>query len=99
MVIDLSNVEFENDFFSTILPDGSILVLNKVDENLALDNLSAEIKAVNIEIQTDEDTVISCPCIIGMNNDYLSIDTAYTEYEGEVLTSDNMKYCTIQIYE
>lgn len=99
MVIDLSNVEFENDFFSTILPDGSILVLNKVDESLALDNLSAEIKAVNIEIQTDEDTVISCPCIIGMSNDYLSIDTAYTEYEGEVLTSDNMKYCTIQIYE
>lgn len=99
MIIDLAKVEFENDFFTTILPDGSLLVLNKVEEDFVSGTESCIIKAINIEIQPDEDTVISCPCVIGMGNDLMQIVTDYTEYEGEVLTPDNMAYCTIEIYE
>lgn len=99
MIIDLSNAEFTNDFFSTMLPDGSVLVLNKVDEDFIAGDNECIIKAISIEIQDVEDNIISCPCVIGMGNELMQITTKYTEYEGEVLTPDNMGYCTIEIYE
>lgn len=99
MLIDLSSVEFTNDFFSTMLPDGGLLVLNKVDEDFLAGNSECVVKAVNVEIQDVEDNIISCPCVIGMGNELMQITTKHTEYEGEVLTPDNMGYCTIEIYE
>jgi hypothetical protein len=98
MTIELDKVVFTNDFFSTPLPDGSIMVLNKVDESLLSDGEFAEIKAINIEIWTYDEDVIKCPCVIGLGNDLMEIKTNYTEYEGKVLTPDNMEYCTIEIY-
>jgi hypothetical protein len=98
MTIELDKVVFTNDFFSTPLPDGSIMVLNKVDESLLSDDEFAEIKAINIEIWTYDEDVIKCPCVIGLGNDLMEIKTNYTEYEGKVLTPDNMGYCTIEIY-
>lgn len=98
MTIELDKVVFTNDFFSTPLPDGSIMVLNKVDESLLSDEEFAEIKAINIEIWTYDEEVIKCPCVIGLGNDLMEIKTNYTEYEGKVLTPDNMGYCTIEIY-
>lgn len=98
MTIELDKVVFVNDFFSTPLPDGSIMVLNKVDESLLSDGEFAEIKAINIEIWTYDEEVIKCPCVIGLGNDLMEIKTNYTEYEGKVLTPDNMGYCTIEIY-
>lgn len=99
MTVDLAKVEFVNDFFSTALPDGSILVINKVDEDFITGDNECIIKALNIEVQQDEDTIISCPCVIGLSNDLLEIKTDYTQYEGEVLSPENMVYCTIEIYE
>lgn len=98
MIIDLSKVKFTNDYFSTILPDGSFLVLNKVDENFLSDNVECVVKSINIEIQTDEET-ISCPCVIGIGNELMQISTEHKDYEGKVLTPDNMVYCTIEVYE
>lgn len=98
MTIDLSKIEFNNDFFSVTLPDGSLLVLNKVDEDFTADEEECVVKAINIEIQKEEE-YITCPCIIGLGNDILQINTDYKEYEGEVLTPDNMGYCTIEVYE
>ena len=101
MTIELANVRFDNDIFSTMLPDGSYLVLNKVDENFVAEGFTGEcvIKAVNIEIiDVDENSTI-CPCVIGFSGDKIAIKTDYTEYEGEVLTPDNMVYCTIEIYD
>ena len=99
MTVDLAKVDFVNDFFSTSLPDGSILIINKVDEDFLTDDTECIVKALNIEVQQDEDTIISCPCVIGLGNDLLEIKTDYTEYEGEVLTPDNMVYCTVEVYE
>lgn len=99
MTIDLAKVKFTNDFFSTSLPDGSVLVINKVDEDFITGDNECIVKALTIEVQQDEDTIISCPCVIGLSNDLLEIKTAYTEYEGEVLTPENMLYCTIEVYE
>lgn len=103
MIIDLSEIEFVNDMFNTIIPSGDELILNKIDESLRIDSegevLTAVIKNINVEILKQDNTYVSCPCIIGISNDYLSIDTKYKEYEGESLTSDNMKYCTITVYE
>lgn len=98
MTIELDKVVFTNDFFSTPLPDGSIMVLNKVDESLLSDGEFAEIKAINIEIWTYDEDVIKCPCVIGLGNDLMEIKTNYTEYEGKVLAPDNMGYCAIEIY-
>lgn len=98
MTISLDKVEFINDFFSTTLPDGSLLVLNKVDEDFLTEDEECIVKGINIEIQKEEE-YISCPCVIGLGNDLMQINTDYTEYEGEVLTPDNMVYCTIEVYE
>lgn len=101
MIIDLAKITFTNDFFSTMLPDGKYLVLNKVDESLKLDNGQTEypIKAINIEVQDIEGNVSSCPCVIGMGNELTQISTEHKEYEGKVLTPDNMVFCTIEVYE
>lgn len=99
MTIELSKVNFVNDFFTTMLSDGSLLVLNKVDEDFLSGGAECIVKAVNIEIQQTDDTVVSCPCVIGLGNDLMQINTEYTEYEGKVLTPDNMAYCTIEVYE
>ena len=99
MIIDLAKVEFTNDLFSALLPDGSLIVLNKVDENFQVESDYCIVKGVNIEIQDTEGNIMSCPCVIGLGNELMKIDTEYSEYEGAVLTPDNMMYCTIEIYE
>ena len=99
MQISLDKVTFINDFFSTMLPDGSMLVLNKVDEDLVAEGAECIIKSVNIEIQDTQGNVITCPCVIGLGNDLMQITTNYKEYEGVVLSPDNMVYCTIEVYE
>ena len=101
MIIDLANTEFTNDMFSTMLPDGSTIILNIVNESFTVDGATGEcaIKGVNIEILDSEDNLISCPCVIGIGNDIMIIKTDYKEYEGAVLTPDNMMYCTIEIYD
>lgn len=99
MTIDMAKVNFVNDFFSTILPDGSTIVLNKLDEDFPVDNMSCPVKAVNIEIRLTDDTVVPCPCVIGLGNDLMKVNTDYTEYLGDALTPENMVYCTIEVYE
>ena len=100
MTIDLSKVSFTNDFFSAMLPDGKYLVLNKIDESIKIEGTEAcVIKSINIELQDTEGNTMKCPCVIGIGNDYIKIVTNYIEYEGEVLTPDNMEFCTIEIYE
>ena len=99
MTIDLSKVVFDNDFFTTKIPDGSLLVLNKVEEDFISEEKECVVKAINIQIQIDEDNVVVCPSIIGLGNDLMQITTNYKEHEGEVLTPENMAYCTLEIYE
>ena len=99
MIVELSKVVFTNDFFTTMLPDGSLLVLNKVDEDFLAGGAECVIKAINIEIQQTDNTVVSCPCVIGLGNELMQINTEYKEYEGKVLTPENMAFCTVEVYE
>lgn len=103
MIIELSEVVFENDFFKLDLPNGSVLTLNKIDEDMATVDSNVKIDRINLQITSfDEDgneSYLSCPCAIGLGNDILIIKTDYSEYEGKVLTSENMRFCTIEIYE
>lgn len=92
MIIDLSKVEFTYDFFSSTMPDGSTLILNNISEDI--------IKQINILIQPiDGSANILCSSVIGCGNDKMRIKSDYSEYLGKVLTEDNMKYCTIEMYE
>lgn len=101
MTVELAKVNFVNDMFTTILPDGTYLVLNKVDESILIEGATEEmlVKAINIEIRGTAGNVVTCPSVIGIGNELMQITTEYKEYEGEVLTPDNMEFCTIEIYE
>lgn len=101
MTINLSEIEFDNDFFTTTIPSGDELILNKIDESLKIDteDIVVDIKNITIELVKTDNTFVSCPCVIGLGNEYLLIDTKYEELKGTVLTSDNMKYCTINVYD
>ena len=101
MTIELDKVVFDNDIFYMVLPNNRYLVLNTVNESFLAEGETTEckIEAINVEIRDEEGNYISCPCVIGLGNEYMKINTDHTEYEGEVLTPDNREYCTIEIYE
>lgn len=100
MLINLSELSFVNDFCSIALPDGSTLNLNKLEESIKIEKVSeTNINVISIEIIDLEDNQTLIPNIIGLSNDILSINTDYKEYEGKVLSPENMEYCTIEVYE
>ena len=101
MEIYLKDVTLENDFFTIGTPDGGTLRLNKIDEKLNVNTLleDVEINRINIEYESSEGTVTLCSSIIGLSNNLMEIQTNIRELEGEVLTAENMQYCTIVVYE
>lgn len=99
MIINLAETVFENDIFTTILPDGSTMTLNKLNEKLDDGAEGCIIQGINIEIEDTEGNLITCPCVIGMGNELMQIITDYTQYEGEELTPSNMAFCQIEVYE
>lgn len=100
MILELKNVEFVNDIFSTVLPDGSYIALNKVEESFVSSTLegTCDVSAINIEIITPDET-IDCPRVIGLGNELMRIYTEHKEYEGDILTPENMEYCMIEVYD
>ena len=101
MEIYLKDVTLENDFFTIGTPDGGTLRLNKIDEKLNVSVLlkDVEINRINIEYESSEGTVTLCSSVIGLSNNLMEIQTNNRELEGEVLTAENMQYCTIVVYE
>lgn len=100
MTLNLAEIEFDYDFFSTTMPDGSLLILNKVSESLPSKNGEVEIKGINIIIQPlGAEEYLICSSVIGMSNDYLSLNSDYPDLLGHVLTEDNLEYCTMELFE
>lgn len=101
MILDLSKIDFTADFFSASMPDGSLLVLNNVDEDfIDSDGNETLVKHINILIQPVNGTEnILCSSVIGIGNKYLMLKSDYEEQLGQVLNIDNMKYCTLELYE
>ena len=101
MEIYLKDVILENDFFTVGTPDGGTLRLNKIDEKLNVSVLlkDVDINRINIEYESSEGRVTLCSSVIGLSNNLMEIQTNNRELEGEVLTAENMQYCTIVVYE
>ena len=100
MTINLSEVNFDNDFFELTIPNGYTLRINSVDESIKVtDDYSEDIDSLNIEVIDEELKAHLCSSVIGMSNDYFAITTDYKEYEGDILTRKNMQYCTIEVFE
>lgn len=103
MVVNLSELEFENDFFAVDTPDNGILIFNKVEESISSGSSEMSIDTINIETaHRDDDGYVvfeSCPTVIGLSGKRTVINTEHTEYLGTVLTSKNMIYCTLEYYE
>ena len=98
MTINLSEVEFVYDFFSLPLPGGNTLIMNKVDEDFLSGDDESVVKGINIVVVPEDGSDnVYCSSVIGMSNDYFTLESGYSEYEGKVLTTDNMKYCTMEI--
>lgn len=98
MIFDLSKIEFVNDMFSTDLPNGDLLVLNKLDEAFAVAGFTKEVKfnRINIEVVKADGSSVPCISVVGMSDDYISITTKYSELEGSILSMDNLDKCFIE---
>lgn len=101
MILKLSEIDFSYDFFSTSMPDGSLLVLNNVNEDFTTEGTEEMIvKKVNILVQpVDSAEAVLCSSVIGIGNKYLKLDSEYPEQLGKILTQDNLKYCTLELFE
>lgn len=100
MTVNLSEIEFDYDFFSLPLPDGNTLIMNQVNEDFLTNGDETVVKGINIVVALEDGSGnVLCSSVIGMPNDYYTINSGYTEYVGKTLTSDNMKYCTMEIPE
>lgn len=100
MTLNLSELEFSSDFATFDLPDGNILYFYQINENI--DNGNTDIKIDRIMVVFSDvynETDSLCSSVIGFSNDVFSLDTAYTEYSGKILTTENIQYCTMEIYE
>lgn len=100
MTLNLSEIEFEYDFFSVPLPSGDTLIMNKVDEDFLTDSEEVVVKGINIVVALEDGSGnVACSSVIGMSNDYFTINSGYSEYLGKTLNTDNMQYCTMEIAE
>lgn len=96
MIIELKDISFTNDFFTTPLPDGSSLVINKIDEDFFADEDEITLDTFNIEVIT-ENTNVLCSSVIGTGNEFFKLMSDHTEYLGLLLDSKNIQYCYLEI--
>lgn len=99
MTINLSDVTFDNNFFEIYLPTGELLILNSLDESIAVDGKVAVIDRINISVVDGNDEQHVCSSVIGMGSSWFDLTTDYPEYMGKELTRENMRYCVIEVSE
>ena len=96
MILDLSGVEFTNDFFTFDTKDGGSIIFNCINENVG----GTEIKDISI-VYTNQDSnvYVKCPSVIGMENGYIALRSSDKELESKILTLDNKDKCTVEVFE
>ena len=100
MTLDLSEVDFSYDFFASTMPSGNRLVLNKIDEDFISSDVETKVNGINIVVELlDTEESILCSSVIGTSNDYIAVKSSYKELQGKTLDTDNMKFCTIEMFE
>ena len=100
MTLDLSEVGFSYDFFTSTMPGGNQLVLNKIDEDFISSGMETKVNGINIVVELlDTEESILCSSVIGTSNAYIAVESSYKELQGKALDTDNMKFCTIEMFE
>lgn len=100
MTLDLSEVDFSYDFFASTMPSGNQLVLNKIDEDFISSGMETKVNGINIVVELlDTEESILCSSVIGTSNDYIAVESSHKELQGKTLDTDNMKFCTIEMFE
>lgn len=109
MIIDLTAAGFTNGFFSAYTEAGNIILLDRLDEDFAdqytLSGRECVIRQVLVEyVPVDQATGqagahVPCTNVIGLEDDYISIDSDDKTLYGQMLTPDNVGLCTITVKE
>lgn len=99
MTIDLSEVNFSNDIAYVSCENGSILVLNKMEEAIAYENSVSEVRNINVAILDLSDVYHDCNMAIGLSNSFMRLYSEYAELDGDILTVDNISKCKIEVFD
>lgn len=99
MIIDLSLVTFDNNLFSTDLPDGSTLSLYALEEAIGFDGADVPIDDILLQVTDVEDNPTIVSSVIGVTTKNITITSDYEELAGASLTKDNMSKCRIEVAE
>lgn len=97
MIYNLSEATFENDFYALDIADGSTVIFNKVDEQIAVGANELNVNAVNIAVIDSDGNYIDGVNVIGESNEFYTLATEYKEYLGLPLNKDNIQYCTLEV--
>lgn len=102
MTVNLSEVVFTSDYWEIETENGNTLILNRINEQfqVEIDGVMNEttVKRINIAVlfsDTTEQTI--CCGIVGVKDRYVTVISDYPEVQGELLTEDNMKLCSILV--
>ena len=96
MLFDLSKVEFVNDVFKHEIESGT-LIFYAVNENIKRDDLEVPIKRVVVAVEDLEENQTILSSIIGFEKDGYLVSSDNSALEGQMLTTDNIAYCTLEI--
>ena len=99
MLVELSKVTFTNDFAYIDCPDGSTLILNKLDEAIFDGEKESIIKNINIALVDIDENYYNCNMAVGLSNDFIHLYSEHKEIEGQVLTLDNINLCFIEVFD
>lgn len=96
MLFDLSKVEFANDVFKHEIESGT-LIFYAVNESIKRDYLEVPIKRVVVAVEDLEENQTILSSIIGFEKDGYLVSSDNSTLEGQMLTTDNIASCTLEI--
>lgn len=96
MLFDLSKVEFVNDVFKHEIESGT-LIFYAVNENIKRNDLEVPIKRVVVAVEDLEENQTILSSIIGFEKDGYLVSSDNSTLEGQMLTTDNIASCTLEI--
>lgn len=97
MTYNLSDLAFVNDFAFIDKENGCTIAFNQLDEQIELNGEEVDINIVNVVTIDNNGNQFNTTNIIGMTSDEYTIVTDYSEYLGQQLTKDNIKYCKLEV--
>ena len=98
MIFDLSKVEFANDVFKYEIESGT-LIFYSVNESIKRDDLEVPIKRVVVAVEDLDENQTILSSIIGFEKDGYLVSSDDSTLEGQMLTTDNIASCTLEILD